>query len=51
MIGRMSESRIRFWLPLGGNRWVVTAALSIGLFVFLLLIGVVGPSLFRSVNR
>ena len=49
MIGRMSESRIRFWLLLGGNRWVVTAGFAVGLFVFLLLIGTVGPSSFRSV--
>lgn len=49
MVGRMDESRVRFWLLLGGNRWVVAASFAVGLFVFLIVVGTIGPSSFRSV--
>lgn len=49
MVGRMGESRVRFWLLLGGNRWVVTSVFTVCLFVFLIVVGAIGPSSFRSV--
>ena len=49
MVGRMGESRVRFWLLLDGNRWVVASGFAVGLFVFLIVVGTIGPSSFRSV--
>ncbi len=49
MVGRMDESRIRFWFLLDGNRWLITGIFTFGLFVILVLAGTVGPSSFRSV--
>jgi hypothetical protein len=49
MVGRMDESRIRFWFLLDGDRWVITGMLTLGLFVILVVAGTVGPSSFRSV--
>lgn len=49
MVGRMGESRVRFWLLLGGNRWVVASVFTVCLFVFLIVVGAIGPSSFRSV--
>jgi len=46
---RMSENRLRYWILMDGDRWLVAAGLTVGLFVVLVLGGAFGPSSFRTV--
>lgn len=48
---RMSENRLRYWLLLDGDRWLVAAGLTVSFFVVLVLVGAFGPSSFRTVMR
>ena len=51
MHGRMDESRLRYWFLLDGDRWLISAGLTVGFFLALLVIGAVDPSTFRAVFR
>jgi hypothetical protein len=41
---RVGETRVRLWLLITANRWSVTAVLLVSSYVFLLLLGIFGPS-------
>ena len=49
MHGRMDENRVRYWFLMNGDRWLITAGLTIGFFLFLLVVGAVDPLGFRAV--
>lgn len=49
MHGRMDESRFRYWVLMDGDRWLIAAGLTLGLFVVLVAVGAVAPSSFRTV--
>ena len=49
MHGRMDESRLRYWFLLDGDRWLISAGLTVSFFLALLVIGAVDPSTFRAV--
>ncbi|RJS98849.1 hypothetical protein [Halococcus sp. IIIV-5B] len=46
---RMDESRLRYWLLMNGDRWLIASGLTLGLFVVLVAVGAVAPSAFRTV--
>lgn len=41
---RAGESRFKIWFLISADRWVVTALLSVGTFVLIVLLGTFGPS-------
>jgi hypothetical protein len=45
---RMGENRLRYWLLIDGDRWLVAAGLTVVFFVVLILIGAFGPPSFRA---
>lgn len=44
MRGRIDESRYKLWVLMRLNRWVLAAAISVGVFVVLVLMSLVGPT-------
>lgn len=48
---RMSENRLRSWILIDGDRWLVAAGLAVGFFVVLVLVGAFGPPSFRAAMR
>jgi hypothetical protein len=45
---RVDESRVKLWVLLGANRWVLTGLLVGGLFVALVFLGTIDPAPLRS---
>ncbi|NHN47043.1 hypothetical protein G9464_05455 [Halostella sp. JP-L12] len=51
MRGRGIDSRLRLWLLLGANRWVIVAALAVVLFATLVVLGTLDATPLRSTMR
>ena len=51
MHGRMDESRVRYWFLLNGDRWLISAGLTVGFFLTLLVVGALDSTTFRAVFR
>lgn len=49
MHARMNESRVRYWFLLNGDRWLISAGLTISFFLVLVIVGAVDPAGFRAV--
>jgi hypothetical protein len=49
--GRMNEKRLRYWILIDGDRWLVATGLTVSFFLVLLFIGAFGPPSFRATMR